>query len=135
MVRRAPDGKLSLFDLMSDLTKATNSAGGQMYKGLVEKGIIPSYERLALTGKPTPYVTDDEWAFVRSHLPCAAYLAKRFEPEDLYVMQYSNSSTTVKIGRSRNVEDRRRNLEKGHNFFYYVDGCLPIAWLLRACGA
>ena len=116
MVRRVCDGKLSLVDLIAELTKTGKSNATNSYKTQVVKGLLPQYERRSVQGGSTPFVTNDEWAFVRSHLPCDAYLAKRLEPEDLYIMQYSNSCTAVKIGRSRNVEDRRRNLEKGHIF-------------------
>ena len=131
MVRRAPDGRQSLFDLIADLTKTGTSSANKMYNRQVARGILPQYERLSIKGGSTPFVTDDEWAFVRSHLPCDAYLAKCFEPEDLYVMQYSNSNTTVKIGRSRNIEDRRRHLEKGHNFYMMLAAAFPLLGYLE----
>ena len=36
--------------------------------------------------------------------------------DDLYIMKYSFDETAVKIGRSENVERRRRELEKCQNF-------------------
>jgi len=48
---------------------------------------------------------------VRNHNPRRYLLS-----DDLYIMQYSFDPTTVKIGRSYDVEKRRRGLESSHNF-------------------
>ena len=37
-------------------------------------------------------------------------------PDDLYAMHYNDQHDYVKIGRSRDVEKRRRDLESGHIF-------------------
>ena len=45
--------------------------------------------------------------------------------DDLYVMKYSTDNNAVKIGRSENVEKRRRSLETGQNFFVEVVAIFP----------
>jgi len=45
--------------------------------------------------------------------------------DDLYMMQYSFDSTTIKIGRSVDVERRRRGLEASHNFRLIVIRTFP----------
>ena len=47
------------------------------------------------------------------------------QTDDLYVMKYSSDNNAVKIGRSENVEKRRRNLEAGQNFFVEVVAIFP----------
>ena len=86
---------------------------------MMSKGVIPEYDRVTTgAGKATPYVSDDEWYYVRSQLPPKA-------PDDLYVMKYSNRDDVVKIGRSRDVEARRRALESGHAFYVTVVAVFP----------
>ena len=125
MIRRASDGRQSLIDLIAALRGVSKPAAHFQLKRLVAKGIVPRYETLTLAkGQPTPIVTDSEWADVRSHLPSDAYLARSRKPDDLYVMQYSTGDA-VKIGRSRDVEKRRRSLESGHNFFVALVAVFP----------
>ena len=45
--------------------------------------------------------------------------------DDLYIMKYSFDETAVKIGRSENVEKRRRALEACQNFFVEVVAIFP----------
>ena len=45
--------------------------------------------------------------------------------DDLYIMNYSFDETAVKIGRSENVEKRRRALEACQNFFVEVVAIFP----------
>ena len=56
-------------------------------------------------------------------------VCKRKRPDvskdDLYVMKYSTDNNAVKIGRSENVEKRRRSLETGQNFFVEVVAIFP----------
>ena len=52
--------------------------------------------------------------------------------DDLYIMQYSNDQTVLKIGRARNVEHRRRQLESGHNFHMRVVATFPKRGYLEA---
>ena len=47
-------------------------------------------------------------------------------------MQYSNDQTVLKIGRARNVEHRRRQLESGHNFHMRVLATFPKRGHLEA---
>ena len=125
MIRRSADGRSSLIDLIAALRGVSKPAAHFQLKRLIAKGIVPRYETLTLAkGQPTPIVTDSEWADVRSHLPSDAYLARSRKPDDLYVMQYSTGDA-VKIGRSRSVETRRRNLESGHNFFVSLVAVFP----------
>ena len=125
MIRRASDGRQSLIDLIADLRGITRQRADDLLKRLVAKGIVPEYDSLTLArGPPTPIVTDQQWTDVRSHLPSDAYLTRHRKPDDLYVMQYSNGDA-VKIGRSRDVEKRRRSLESGHNFFVALVAVFP----------
>jgi len=63
----------------------------------------------------------------------AAYRRAGLEPpsrsgkpaDSLYIMQYSTSRTAVKIGRSIDVNKRKRSLESGHNFFIEVAATFP----------
>ena len=124
MVRRAPDGRMSLYDLVAEWTHAKPSNAYTMLQRLMRKGIVHcNYDRVTLGGgMPTPIVTDQEWISIRSHLPSQTYMASRRKADDLYVMQYSTRDDVVKIGRSRNIEQRRRHLQDGHNFL--------LRWLL-----
>lgn len=57
--------------------------------------------------------------------------SRRFQgrsKDHLYVMQYSFDPTTVKIGRSFDVEARRRGMEAGHNFR------MIVVQVYRRCG-
>ena len=69
-------------------------------------------------GTNTPIVTEEQWLHVRSFLPPKP-------PDDLYVMKYSNRDDVVKIGRSSNIENRRRDLESGHAFYISVVAVSP----------
>ena len=126
MVRRAADGRHSLIDLVSELTRTSKRNALFLLRRLADKGIIQHYDAISLPGgRPTQIVTDAEWAEIRSHLPSDTYLTRRRDPDDLYVMQYSDAHDAVKIGRSRDVEKRRRDLEAGHNFFVSVAAVFP----------
>ena len=131
MVRHAPDGRMSLYDLVAEWTHAKPSNAYTMLQRLMRKGIVHcNYDRVTLGGgMPTPIVTDQEWISIRSHLPSQTYMASRRKADDLYVMQYSTRDDIVKIGRSRNIEQRRRHLQDGHIFVTLVAafpsfGCL-----------
>ena len=120
MVRRAPDGRLSLIDLIAAWTHTTGRNANQLLQRLTDNGIAPPYDTLPLhAGRATPIVTTDEWETFRQNIPCKTHMPARTREiggEDLYVMQYS-TSPAIKIGRSRNVEQRRRSLEISQNFF------------------
>ena len=45
--------------------------------------------------------------------------------DDLYIMKYSFDDTAVKIGRSDDVNGRKRHLQAGHNFFMEVVAIFP----------
>ena len=126
MIRRAPDGRQSLIDLTILCTQTKRENARKMLKRLTDKGILPHYDSVILgSGTATPIVTDEQWGEVRSHLPSDAYMTRHRNPDDLYVMQYSNAHDAVKIGRSYDVEKRRRSLEVGHNFFVTLLAAFP----------
>ena len=126
MVRRAADGRLSLIDLIAVWTNTSSHNACSLLQRLTENGIVTQYEAVPLyKGRPTPIVTPDEWEALRAHIPCKTHMLQRPRTranEDLYVMQYS-CAPAIKIGRSRNVEQRRRNLEQSHNFFVTLVAC------------
>jgi len=70
----------------------------------------------------------------------AAYRRAGLEPpsrssnpaDGLYIMQYSTSRSAVKIGRSIDVNKRKRSLESGHNFFTEVAAVFPEKGYLEA---
>ena len=67
--------------------------------------------------------TDAQWSAIQATLPTRARVAarqKRALTDDLYIIQYSTDTCAVKIGRAYNVENRRRQLEGGQNFFVRV---------------
>ena len=133
MVRRAADGRQSLIDLVAELTQTSKRNAHIVLQRLAGKGIVHHYETKSLRGgRPTQVVTDAEWAEIRSHLPSDTYLTRRRGPDDLYVMQYSDSFDAVKIGRSRDVEKRRRDLESGHNFHVTISAVFPGSGCIEA---
>ena len=78
-------------------------------------------------GPTTPVVTADEIERLPALLPAVKRLigrphikrgacARSTKGDSLYVMRYSRDPECVKIGRSRNVENRRAALEAGQNF-------------------
>ncbi len=81
--------------------------------------------RFSTRGRPSQVVTAEEAERLLQLLPgkrAAAFrIGEKFQPkkaraDSLYVMRYSNDATCVKIGRSDNMEGRRRHLEAGLNF-------------------
>ena len=124
MVRKCPfDTRRSLIDLIADWTRTQPHNARNRLERLVDKGVVPEYDRVTIgKGPSTPVVTDEQWAYVQSHLP-RTQLQKA--PDDLYVMKYSNRDDVVKIGRSHNVENRRRSLEQGHAFYISVVAVFP----------
>ena len=121
MIRRAPDGRQSLIDLIAHWMQTSKSNAYNWLQRLTGKGFVPDHDTVIFGGyKPTPIVTEEQWAEIRSHLPLT-----RHNKPDLYVMQYSNADDVVKIGRSYDVEKRRRSLETGHNFFVTLIAAFP----------
>ena len=120
MVRRAPDRRLSLIDLTTAWTQTSGGNAGRLLQNLIDNGTVPQYDSIPLpAGRPSPTVTTAEWEALRQRIPCKMHMTaptRDRDEDDLYVMQYSVASA-VKIGRSRNVEQRRRDLEKSQNFF------------------
>ena len=128
MIRTAPDGRQSLIDLIVALTRTGRTNAFRLLQRLTDKGIVPPYETASLHGgHPTPIVSALQWAEIRSHFPSDDYIARIRMPDDLYVMHYNDQHDYVKIGRSRDVEKRRRDLESGHIFCYSSCG-VPFIW-------
>ena len=50
---------------------------------------------------------------------------RRVLTDDLYVMRYSTCSRSVKIGRSKDPEKRRRGLQSAQNFFVEIVALFP----------
>ena len=50
---------------------------------------------------------------------------RRITLDDLYIMRYTTSRRAVKIGRSNNVQRRKKDLEAGQNFFVEVVAVFP----------
>ena len=121
MIRRSIDGRQSLIDLIAEWTHTQPHNACQKLGRMVTNGLVPDYDRVCLGGRggiSTPVVTKEQWLHVRSFLPPKP-------PDDLYVMKYSNRDDVVKIGRSINVEQRRRTLESGHAFYIGVVAVFP----------
>ena len=71
MVRVAPDGKLSLSDLIREWTNLGNKKACRHIQMLTEKGVVPRRAAVCLgVGRPSHVVTADEWAAIKSHAPC-----------------------------------------------------------------
>ena len=122
MIRSSFDGRRSLIDLIAEWTHTKHNNATERLKRLVAKGLVPEYDSVLLVGSRigTPVVTEEQWLHVRAHLP-----PKDRVPDDLYVMKYSNRDDVVKVGRSSNVENRRRALEAGHAFYIGVVAVCP----------
>jgi len=87
--------------------------------------------------RDTPVCSEKDLQNILARLPGKAaadyratgMLSKRpkraLERDDLYVMKYSNDSTVVKIGRSHDVNKRRKQLEAGQNFHVEVIATFP----------
>lgn len=82
----------------------------KIFKQVLE-GIDPNEER-----EPSPH---------RQLSELQASQDKEDDGDDLYIMRYSNDRTILKIGRSKNVEARRRQLQSGHNFFVETKAIFP----------
>ena len=121
MIRSSFDGRRSLIDLIAEWTHTQPHNACERLRHFVAKGLVPDYDRVRVGvrgGPTTPVVTKEQWLHVRSFLPPKP-------PDDLYVMKYSNRDDVVKIGRSSNVEHRRRALEVGHAFYIGVVAVFP----------
>ena len=115
MVRVAPDGKLSLSDLIQDWTKSKGANASHRIQCLADKGLLPHRNKVSLGGRPSHTVTADEWDDIRPHLPSS----------DLYVAQYSTIWDCVKIGRTSDITNRLRQMEATHNSRFVVVASFP----------
>ena len=97
MKRQSADGRSSLIDLIAVYTQKTKKNAHSRLKRLTDKGVVSCHDSVILgDNRPTPFVTEEQWVNVKSHL---------MDPDDLYIMQYSTADKAVKIGRSHDVEN------------------------------
>ena len=75
----------------------------------------------------------DESGHTDEGVPEAPAKRQRVEPDDLYIMRYSTNQKALKIGRSNDVQRRKRDLEGGHNFFMEVVAVFPGKGALERC--
>ena len=122
MVRVAPDGKLSLSDLIRDWTKTSSENAVLHIQNIRRKGLLPQPTKSSLgRGRPSHMVTASEWDVIKLHLPYRDCIA----PSDLYVMQYTTVWDCVKIGRTSDITNRLRQLEASHNSRLVVVASFP----------
>ena len=125
MVRVAPDGKLSLSDLIQDWTKSGGANASHRIQCLANKGLLPHRNKVYLGGRPSHTVTADEWDEIRLHLPYREHMYMHAPPSELYVMQYSTIWDCIKIGRTSDITKRLRQLEASQNFRLVVVASFP----------
>jgi hypothetical protein len=148
-VRRTDDGKVSVIDIISQIKACSTHYAADVCKrlqcqfgGLEE---LITYEHIKVSKKKnkqcrpayiSPVMEQRHIQRIVDLLPGMDARAVRASDsqtsfsgpdrvDDLYLMQYSNDHTVLKIGRARNVEHRRRQLESGHNFHMRVLATFP----------
>ena len=139
-VRRTADPvRLSVYDVIHTVTGQTPTSCKNIWDRLVSSYpdamfSISSHKFEGRGQKITPVCTLDVMHQICRLLPGkdAAYRRAGLEPpskskpaDSLYIMQYSTSRTAVKIGRSKDVNKRKRSLEAGHNFYVEVAATFP----------
>ena len=75
----------------------------------------------------------DESGHTDEGVPETPTKRQRVESDDLYIMRYSTNQKALKIGRSNDVQRRKRDLEGGHNFFMEVVAVFPGKGALERC--
>ena len=155
-VRRTDDGKVSVIDIISQIKACSNHYAADVcrrlhgqFGGLEE---LITYEHIKVSKKKngqcrpayiSPVIEQRHVQRIVDLLPGMDARALRASdsqttfsgPErsdDLYIMQYSNDQTVLKIGRARNVERRRRELERCHIFHMRVLATFPKRGHLEA---
>ena len=155
-VRKTEDGKVSVIDVISQIKKCQAHYAAQICKrlegqfgGLEE---LITYQHIKTSDKKkgqnrsayiSPVIEQRHVQRIVDLLPGMDARALRASDsrttfsgpdrsDDLYIMQYSNDQTALKIGRARNVEHRRRQLESGHNFHMRVLATFPKRGHLEA---
>ena len=128
-IRITPGGKYSIDDVMKyAMNDASRAHRCNTYRRVREQFDLQAADRASFpgSGPTTPVASADEIERLLTLLsairrpigrPCSQRVARlRSTPDDsLYVMRYSHDPQYVKIGRSRNVEGRRAQLEAGQN--------------------
>ena len=80
-------------------------------------------------GRPTPVCTAEQAEMLLQLLPrrraamfraTGVQGAEKTRVEHLYVMRYSNDDSVANLGKSHNVEQGRRCVERGQNFFVHA---------------
>ena len=155
-MRRTDDGKVSVIDIISQIKACSNHYAAQVYTrlegqfgglgDLITREGINALKKKNGQCRPayiSPVIEQHHVQRLVDLLPGMDARALRASdsqttfsgPErsdDLYIMQYSNDQTVLKIGRARNVEHRRRQLESGHNFHMRVLATFPKRGHLEA---
>jgi hypothetical protein len=137
--------RLSVYDVINAVTGQTNprTIFSRLCDGYPEGMFCTSsFKFEGQAQKETPVCTLDVMEQICRLLPGkgAAYRRAGLEPpsksskpaDSLYIMQYSTNRTAVKIGRSKDVNKRKRSLESGHNFYVEVAATFPEKGHLEA---
>ena len=140
-IRATPDGRISIIDAIAAHLGVSYTRAQAHYYRVINIDATLVCERVPLPSRidvkhrrgrkggfqncpqQTPVATDAQWSAIQATMPNRARIAARqtrSAKDDLYIMQYSTDTCAVKIGRAYNVENRRRQLEMGQNFFVRV---------------
>ena len=136
-VRKTPEipPRFSVADVMKfAIGDVPSSQLSTSYARMSKKFDLEQPETYCFGGRPSPVCTAEQAEMLLQLLPgarAAKFRAtgctqEREAPvEHLYVMKYSNDQTVVKIGKSSNVERRRRELEASQNFRVEILAIFP----------
>ena len=142
--RTTSDGRFSILDVIAEVTGKSRESASQLHRRLVKEKQVPPADMCPLKSstvrygpgkasyrvvrsRPMAVATVAEMSEILSQLPsatCAADGILQFkrrishtqQDDSLCIMRYAFRSDCVKIGRSRDPERRRRDLEGGHAF-------------------
>jgi hypothetical protein len=132
--------RLSVYDVINAVTGRNPSDCKHTWDRLVSlypdaMFSVSSFKFEGQGQKETPVCTMEVMQQICRLLPGkeAAYRRAGLDPpsksskpaDSLYIMQYSTNRTAVKIGRSKDVNKRKRSLESGHNFYVEVAATFP----------
>jgi hypothetical protein len=134
--------RVSVFDVLGAITcYAPDNSHNQLERLMSAhpeiRTLITVFKFPGRGQRDTPVCSEKDLQNILARLPGRAaadyratgMLSKRpkraLERDDLYVMKYSNDSTVVKIGRSHDVNKRRKHLEAGQNFHVEVIATFP----------
>ena len=145
-IRTTPEGKYSIDDVMKfAMRDASQGHRCNTYRRVREQFELGEAERVTFPGRgpTTPVAKADELQRLLALLPAVkrpigrprkkrVACTRSTVDDSLYVMRYSHDSESVKIGRSRNVENRRAALEAGQNFHVEVLVVFPAKGRLES---